>query len=417
MAETRHAVVIGAGAVGVSAALHASMRGWQVTLIDPRGIAGGASSGNAGVLAVSECVPVGSLGTIKSVPRMLLSRDGPLHIRPTYFPKIFPWLLRMLLVSTPAKVEKLSLALASILDQALAAHEELAGLAGVRSSIVRSGWLKVFETEASFRGAAGDFNLMRRRGVACDELDGTAIARLDPILDGHFARAVFHPDCHHVGNPHVYVRALGEHLLNRGAHCIAEEVQGLEVQGGHVRAVRTQQGTIAADKVVVAAGAWSRNLASMLGCEIPLDTERGYHVMLDASACKTKLQHPLYWAEKSIVISPMGNLLRVTSSVEFAGLQAKPDFDLVLRCVPHVQKLLPGVRLIPDSTWLGFRPSLPDSVPVIGRVPGIENAILAFGHGHLGLTLGPITGKLVGALLDDEPPAISLSPFSPARFG
>jgi D-amino-acid dehydrogenase len=416
MSKPRHAVVIGAGIVGVCAALHARARGWDVTVIDPRGVAGGASGGNAGIIAVSECVPVGTPGTLRSVPRMLLSRDGPLRIRPGYFPRLLPWLLRMLMASTPAKVEQLSIALSGILGQALPAHKELAAPAGVSASIVRSGWLKAFETETSFSGSAGDFDLMRRRAVACEELDPAGIARLDPALNGHFARAVFHPDCHHVGNPQDYVRALGEHLLQLGAARIADEVLGFETQGGRVKGVRMRGGFLAADAVVVAAGAWSKHMAAMLGCNVPLDTERGYHLMLDASACPIKLRHPLYWAEKAIVIAPMGHLLRVTSSVEFAGLEAKPDYDLVLRCLPHVQRLLPGVRLVPDSTWLGFRPSIPDSLPVIGPVPGMANAILAFGHGHLGLTLGPVTGKLVGALLDGEAPAIPLEPFSPARF-
>ena len=416
MSTARHAVVIGAGIVGVSAALHARERGWDVTIIDPRGVAGGASSGNAGVIALSECVPVGTPGTIKAVPRMLLSRDGPLHIRPAYFPRIVPWLLQMLMASTPAKVEQLSIALASILEQALPAHHDLALRSGVHGSIVRSGWLKAYESEASFRGSAGDYDLMRRRGVTCDELDAAGIARLDPALDGHFARAVFHPDCHHVGDPQVYVRALGEHLMRRGAACLADDVVGFDVQGGRVTGVRTRGQAIPADAVVVAAGAWSKPIAALLGCNVPLDTERGYHLMLDASACRIRLRRPLYWAEKTIVIAPMGDLLRVTSSVEFAGIDAKPDYELVLRCLPDVQRLLPGVRLLADSTWLGFRPSIPDSLPVIGPVPGMTNAVLAFGHGHLGLTLGPVTGKLVGALLDGEAPALSLAPFSPARF-
>lgn len=416
MAKPRRAIVIGGGAVGVSAALHARMRGWDVTLIDPRGVAGGASSGNAGVLAVSECVPVGTPGTIRSVPRMLASRDGPLHIRPAYFPRLLPWLLRMLVASTPSRVEELSFALASILEGAVAAHEELAGPAGVRGSIVPTGWLKGFETEAGFRGSAADFALMRRRGIACDELDGNGIARLDPALKGRFARAVFHPGCCHVGNPHTYVRALGDHLLRLATACLADEVTGFDLTGGVVSGVRTRTQSIPADAVVVAAGAWSKPLAAMLGCKVPLDTERGYHMMLDARDCETKLQHPLYWADKSIVISPMGDLLRVTSSVEFAGLQAEPDFDLVLRNLPHVERLLPGIRLVPDSTWLGFRPSIPDSLPVIGPVPGVANALLAFGHGHLGLTLGPVTGKIVGAMLDGEAASIPTAPFSPSRF-
>lgn len=416
MADRRRVVVIGAGVVGVSSALYASMRGWDVKLLDPRGIAGGASSGNAGVIAVSECAPVGSPGTLKAVPRMLLSRDGPLHIRPSYFPRLFPWLLRMLAASTPAKVEQLSIALASILEKALAAHEELAAAAGAQRTMVRSGWLKAFETDASFRGAANDFALMRRRSVACEEVDAQGIARLDPALAGRFARGMFHPECHNVGDPNAYVQALGAYLVQRRVSCTPDEVQGFDLHGGRVRAVRTRNGTLAADAVVVAAGAWSKNLAAMLGCTIPLDTERGYHMMLDASACKVRLQRPLHWAEKAIVIAPMGALLRVTSSVEFAGLHARPDYDLVLRCLPHVEKLLPGVRMVPNSAWLGFRPSMPDSLPVIGQAPDVSNAVLAFGHGHLGLTLGPITGQLVSEILHGEPSTVPLEPFSPARF-
>jgi len=415
-AKPRRVVIVGAGIVGVSTALHARMRGWDVTLVDPRGVAGGASSGNAGVIAVSECVPIGTPSTIKSVPRMLLSRDGPLHIRAVYFPRLLPWLWRMLLVSSPQKVEQLSLALASILDGSVAAHEELASAAGVRHTIVRSGWLKAFETDSSFAASQGEFELMRRRGVACDELDAAAIARLEPALQGRFARAVFHPDCQHVGDPHTYVCALGEHLLSMGIDWRQDEVHGFDTRGGQVTAVRMGVESIAADAVVLAAGAWSKQLAAQLGCSVPLDTERGYHMMLDASGCKLKLQAPLYWAEKAVVLAPMADSVRVSSSVEFAGLEAKPDFDLVLRSLPDVQRLMPGIELRPGSTWLGFRPSIPDSLPVIGPAPKVSNAFLAFGHGHLGLTMGPITGKLVGALLDGEPPLVPIDAFSPARF-
>lgn len=414
--KPRRLVVVGAGIVGVSAALHARTRGWNVVLIDLRGIGGGASSGNAGVLAVSECVPVGTPGTIRSVPKMLLSRDGPLHIRPRYFPHLLPWLLRMLLASAPRKVEQLSAALAAILEQALPAHQELAEAAGVQSRIVRSGWLKAFESERSFTAAQPDFALMRRHGVACDELDGGAIARLEPSLALPFAKAVFHPDCHHVGDPLTYLQALGQHLLKNGIEWRTEEVQGFETRAGRVTAVRTTEATVAADAVVIACGAWSKHLAAQLGCAIPLDTERGYHMMLDAGGCKARLQRPVYWAEKSIVISPMGDSVRVTSSVEFAGLKAEPDFDLVLHCLPDVQRLLPGMQLRPGSAWLGFRPSIPDSLPVIGQVSAESNAVLAFGHGHLGVTLGPITGKLVGQLISAEEPSVPLAPFSPSRF-
>jgi len=149
---------------------------------------------------------------------------------------------------------------------------------------------------------------------------------------------------------------------------------------------------------------------------VPLDTERGYHMMLDTSGCEVKLSTPLYWAERSIVLSPMNDSVRVTSSVEFAGIQAKPHYDLVRRHLPAVTNLLPGTVLRAGSEWLGFRPSMPDSLPVIGTSPRFRNAHLAFGHGHLGITLGPITGKLVGCMLHGAPIDIDMAPFSPERF-
>jgi D-amino-acid dehydrogenase len=324
--------------------------------------------------------------------------------------------MRMLWASTPSKVEQASKVLAELLDLALAAHHELAREAGVDGDLVRSGWLKVFEDERGFAAAQPEFDVMRRRGVRCDELDGAGIRGLEPSLGLPFSKGIFHAECHHVGDPLLYVQALGRLALHRGLKWRAEEVHGFDTSGGRVTAVQAAHGPIKADAVVIATGAWSKALAAMLGCTVPLDTERGYHMMLDTAECAVQLTRPVYWAEKSIVLSPMGGRVRVTSSVEFAGLKADPDFDLVLRCLPDVQRLLPGAALVPGSTWLGFRPSMPDSLPVIGPVPELSNAVLAFGHGHLGLTLGPITGKLVCDALDGEGAPKVLAPFKPARF-
>jgi D-amino-acid dehydrogenase len=412
----RHVVIVGAGMVGVSCALHATQRGWRATVVDPRGIAGGASSGNAGVIAISECLPIGSPDTLSAVPSMLLSKDGPLHIRPTYFPKLLPWLLRMLAVSTPGEVERLSAILATILGRSLDAHVELAGAAGVRERIRRTGWLKAYQTDAAFKAASAQFYAMRRHGVECEELDSAGIAEVEPAAAGRFSRGILHPECHQVGEPRSYIQALTDYLIASGGSIRTDEVIGFGGEGRDITSVKTRGGDIPGDAVVLAAGAWSRDLAAQLGCKVPLDTERGYHMMLDASACENKLRRPLYWAEKSIVLSPMNDSVRVTSSVEFAGLHAKPRYDLVRRHLAAVTNLLPGAMLRTGSDWLGFRPSMPDSLPVIGTSPRFKNAHLAFGHGHLGITMGPITGKLVGCLLDGAPVDIDLAPFSPERF-
>jgi D-amino-acid dehydrogenase len=412
----RHVVIVGAGMVGVSCALHALRRGWRVTVVDPRGIAGGASSGNAGVIAVSECMPIGSPSTLSSVPRMLLSRNGPLHIRASYFPKLLPWLACMVAVSTPREVDRLSHALAGMLAKCIEAHKELAAEAGMLDRIRKTGWLKAYESDATFQAAWPQFEAMRRRGVECMELDRDGIGQFEPALAGRFTRAVLHPLCHQVGEPRSYVQALADHFVAAGGRFQRDEVTGFTTDGQRVASVRTMGGNIEADAVVLAAGAWSRGLAAQLGCEVPLDTERGYHMMLDVSRCSMRLQRPLYWGERSIVLSPMGESVRVTSSVEFAGLHARPDYELVRRHLRAVTELLPGAAQQSGSEWLGFRPSMPDSLPVIGTSPRWRNAHLSFGHGHLGITMGPITGRLVGALLDGTPPGMDLAPFSPERF-
>jgi D-amino-acid dehydrogenase len=414
-ARRKRLVIAGAGIVGICCGIFAQRKGWEVTLVDPRGLGLAASSGNAGVVAVSECVPIGTPGTIASVPRMLLSADSPLQIRLRYLPRLLPWLARMALASTPAKVESASIALAGILDKALDAHFSVADPAGVRSSITPTGWLKVFETASAFDAAQGDFDLMRRRGIACDVMDAEAIARQEPGLASIFKHAVFHPACHHVGDPGIYVGALGKHFIGSGGKSVKAEVAGFRVSQGKVDGVLTDAGLFEADAVVVAAGAWSRRLAGQLGAKVPLDTERGYNMMLETPVGQP-LRGPVYWAERSIVMSPMGKAVRVTSSVEFAGLNAAPDYSQVLKSVQHVRRALPALAPEPSSTWLGFRPSMPDSLPVIGRVPKFTNAFLAFGHGHLGLTLGPVTGRLIADALGNERTELDLAPFSPDRF-
>ena len=409
-------VIVGGGIVGISTALHAFKRGWEVAIFDPRDVAGGASFGNAGIIAVSECVPIGNPSTLRAVPRMLLSRGGPLTIRPSYFPRLLPWLVRMLATSSPAQVKTNSKALSDILQRSLEAHLTLASDAGIQSRLVKVGWLKAYKTQAGFDAASSAHALMRQLGVNCTDLNATQIKQLEPALGENFPRAVFHSDCHVVGDPYTYVRELADPLLKAGIRCRTTEVRSVEVRNGRVVGVNTDRETIATDALVLAAGAWSGHLAKSLGCRPPLDTERGYHMMLDTSRCDIRLQRPVYWDEKSIVISPMGEHVRVTSSVEFAGLDAAPNYDLVLRHLDDVEQLLPGSKLVPNSAWLGFRPSMPDSLPVIGPVPGVGNAFLAFGHGHLGLTLGPVTGEIIGAMLDGEAASLPIEPFSASRF-
>jgi D-amino-acid dehydrogenase len=414
-AQRKKIVVVGAGIVGLSCALHAQRRGHDVTVIDPRGFGNGASSGNAGVVAVSECMPLATPGTLKRVPRMLLASDSPLSIRWSYAARIAPWLLRFVRSGTPARVAHAMESLASILALAKAAHRDLAALAGSASMIQNTGWLKAYETDRAYEAARGDFERMRVHGVDCRYLERAAVQAHQPNLADIFRHAIFHPECDQIGDPQAYTASFGAAFLRAGGTHIRAEAAALERRGGSIVAALTGTDRYEADCFVIAAGAWSKKLCADAGATLPLDTERGYHVVL--SGCEQDLPaSPVYWDEKSIVMSASGDRLRVTSSVEFAGLAGRPDFRKLKKLLPEIRrahKRPPGPVV---GEWLGFRPSMPDSLPVIGAAPRADNAFLAFGHGHCGLTLGPVTGALVAQLIDGVSPDVDLLPFSPGRF-
>jgi D-amino-acid dehydrogenase len=407
--------VVGAGIVGISCCLHLLNRGHRVTVLDPRGIGNGASYGNSAIIANSEVLPVATAGTLRRVPSMLLSRSGPLHIRPAYLPTLLPWLASFVAASRPARVRDISAALAALLRPAAEEHRHLASLAGVASSIRATGWLKVYETAQAVARARPGYDAMRELGVVCEELASDEIRAREPALAPIFSRAVFHPHCHHVGPPGAYTEALGTWALQQGASFRQASVTGFSFRDGAVDGVVTSAGSVAAESVVVACGAWSRPLAAQLGEDVPLDTERGYHAML-STADGPQLNSPVYWTERSVILSPMPGGIRMTSSVEFAGLHAPPDYTHIDRLAAGVRRALPSASTVPNSRWLGFRPSMPDSLPVIGRARRHPNCLLAFGHGHLGLTLGPVTGRLVADLLEDRATGIDMAPYEPGRF-
>jgi D-amino-acid dehydrogenase len=401
--------------VGISCGIHLLRRGHRVTLLDPRGFGNGASYGNAAIIATSECLPVARPGTLRRVPSMLLSRNGPLRIRPSYLPALLPWLARFVGASRPARVAQISRALSALLRHAVEEHRDIARLAGVGARLRPTGWLKAYESVRAFARAQPDFDAMRALGVSCEELGPEEIRAREPALAPIFARAVFLPDCHHVGDPHAYTVALGEYLLREGALLSEEAVTGFSVRDGAVRSVVTASGPVEADAFIVAGGAWSKAFAAQLGEDLPLDTERGYHAMF-AMPGGSRLNAPVSWADRSVVLSPMPTGLRITSSVEFAGLHADPDYAHLNRLAADVRRALPEVPAEVRSRWLGFRPSMPDSLPVIGATRRYVNCFLAFGHGHLGLTLGPVTGRLVADLVEGRPPGIDMAPYAPQRF-
>jgi D-amino-acid dehydrogenase len=409
----RTVAVIGAGIVGVSTALFLQRDGHAVTLIDREGPASGTSFGNAGGVVASSCAPLGMPGILKRVPGMLLNPHGPLSLRWAYLPRIAPWLLSRLRASRPDRVEAIADALAALNRRVVEAWRDLAGQAGIGDLLHPVGWLTVYETDRAFAEGAAGRDLMARRGLPFEILGADELRQLEPGLAPIFKHGSHMQECLFVANPGRAVKALAADFVDRGGRLLIEQVTGF-APGGPPHRLRTGSGReIEAEVVVLAAGAWSRGLARQLGARVALDTERGYHLMLPPA--EPGLSRPTVHGEQHFVLCPMEHGTRMTCQVELGGLDAPPDFRRARALLATAQRMLPGLRTEEESAWMGYRPSLPDSLPVIGPAPGSSSAYLAFGHGHLGMTQGPVTGRIVADLVAGRDPGIDLSPYRPGR--
>jgi D-amino-acid dehydrogenase len=407
--------VVGAGVVGMSAALYLQRDGHRVSVIDARLPGTLTSYGNSGGIVVGAVTPTSTPVLWKQLPAMLLDPASPIRLRWRYLPRLAPWLARFLLASRPAQVDRSASALAPILAQAYEAHRELVALAGVPDVLRPVGWLKAYETEAGFAASALERQLMSRHGIKFDVLDADELRQLEPHLAPRFLKAIFQPDSGFVSHPWRLVDGYARHFAQVGGQFVQEHVRTLEPrEGGGIR-VRSERGIRDFDAVVVAAGAWSRPLAAQLGDRVSLDTERGYHLNLDPGEAG-ELRRPVVFPERVFALAPMEDGIRLTSGIELAGLEAPPDFSRIYKRLPHARAALPGLSDRVSREWLGYRPSTPDSVPVIGASPRCPAVVYAFGHGHLGLTLGPITGRLVASVVSGRPAGIDLAPYRPDRF-
>ncbi len=409
----RSVAVIGAGIVGISTALFLQRDGHAVTLIDREGPASGASFGNAGGVVSAGCAPLGMPGLLRRVPGMLLDPMGPLVLRWRYLPSIAPWLVRMLLASRPSSVERISVALAALNGGVEEAWRLLATQAEITELLRSVGWLEVFETDAGFASTAAERELMVRRGVPFDVLNADELRQLEPSLAPIFRHGFFMPGCSFVTNPGRAVERLAEDFVNRGGRLVIAQVTGFGLARRPYEVLADTGDAIETDVIVLAAGAWSRDLARQLGASVPLDTERGYHLMLPP--VEPGLGRPSVHGEQSFSLSPMEQGTRLTSQVEFAGLEAPADFRRVRGLLGAAKRMLPSLEIEEQSAWLGFRPSLPDSLPVIGPIAGLPDVYLGFGHGHNGMAQGPVTGKILADVIAGRDPGIDLAPYRADR--
>jgi D-amino-acid dehydrogenase len=417
----RHVVIIGAGAVGAISAVEALRRGFRVTILEP-GVPGGeqaASYGNAAWLAVHSVIPPALPGTWRKIPGYLADPLGPLSIRWSYLPRALPWLLRYLLSGwTAARIERAARALRPLLADAPALHKALAVEAGVGDLIRQDGLLHVYPTRADFAADALSWRIRRQAGIDWTELEGEALHEREPDLEPRYRFGVLVEASGHCRNPGAYVAALVAHARARGASLVAGRAEGLHIADGRLKTVRTDAGEIACDMAVIAAGAHARRLAEDAGDRVPLDVERGYHVSIAGANCGPRI--PIMLSDRKLAVTMTETGLRGAGQVEIAGLAQAPDWRRAEVLRRHLLDLFPGLpRDLPAErvkTWMGFRPSMPDGLPCIGRSTATPDVIHAFGHGHIGLVGSARTGHVVAQLLAGEEPDIALAPFDPRRF-
>lgn len=414
MPQTR-VTVIGAGVVGLACASYLQIQDHAVTLVDPLPPGEYCSFGNAGCFSRCSCVPLGLPGVWKKVPRWLLDPKGPLSIPVNYLPQIAPWLWRFQQSTSIARVNQIADALHSLLTVTLDKWRPLAARAGVPDLIVQDGYAFCYETKESFLGDALGRDIRREHGVKMEVLTGAAIREFDPALSPRISHLVLLPEQGHCPNPLRLSRALAERLQAGGAHFVRQRAKGFETAGEHVTRVFTDSGAIGSDAVVIAAGAHSNELSSMLGSKVPLETERGYHVMLASPNVVPRI--PIMSGEGKYFATPMEGGLRIAGTVELAGLEAPPAFRRADALLAGGKRLMPNLRHGEVKRWMGHRPSLPDSMPVIGRSSQFANAYFAFGHGHVGLTAAAPTGEIIASLIAGGRPGIDIKAFAADRFG
>lgn len=413
MAES-DVIVIGAGVVGLSAAIAAVASGLSVTVLDREGPAAGASAGNAGAFAFTDILPLASPGILKKAPKWLLDPLGPLTVPPAYALKIAPWMFRFWRACQPARVAHSTAAQTALMDLSKAELEPFLGATGTAPMLRKEGNLQVYEGEAEFKASLAGWKARADHGIEFRHLDAAGIAEIQPGLAARFTHATFTPGWYSIADPKLYTLALADHFRTIGGVIERAEVIALKPVDGAVEVLSADGRARRAAQVVLSAGAFSHRVARTLGESIPLETERGYNTTLPADAFDLRTQ--ITFGGHGFVVTRLSTGIRVGGAVELGGLDLPPNYRRSEAMLKKAQAFLPGLKPEGGVQWMGFRPSLPDSLPAIGRARATPRVIFAFGHGHLGLTQSAGTARIVADLLTGRTPAIDIAPFSPQRF-
>jgi len=386
----------------------------MAVLIDRKGVAEETSRGNAGAFAFSDVIPLATSGILRKLPRWLSDPLGPLTIRPEYLPQITPWMIRFWRAGWPDRVAASLKAQAAMMRVARTEAEALIASAGLDAMVRHDGVLELYESEDELTKTARDDAAKSAEGIEFRHVRGAELAELQPGLSPRITCATFIPKWQTVSDPYDYAVAVGKAAMARGASFKQAEVAQLRPQNEGVVIEFTDGTSLHARQVVVAGGAWSKRLTAPLGDNIPLETERGYNTTLPGYSFDLKRQ--LVFSGHGFVVTPLESGIRIGGAVELGGLSLPPNFKRADAMLQKAAMFMPGLVTTGGRQWMGFRPSLPDSLPAIGFSRPSRNIVYAFGHGHLGLTQAAGTGKLVAELLTGATPSLDLTPLSPQRF-
>ncbi|MQB12099.1 FAD-dependent oxidoreductase [Agrobacterium sp. ICMP 6402] len=407
-------IVIGAGVVGLSAAIAAQGRGLSVTVIDREGPAAGASSGNAGAFAFTDILPLASPGILWKAPKWLLDPLGPLSVPPAYALKIAPWMFRFWRACAASKVEHSTAAQTALMDLSRAELEPFLKKTDTMTMLRKEGNLQVYESEAEFEGSLAGWKARERHGIEFRHLNADQMAEIQPGIAPRFTCGTFTPGWYSIADPKLYTLALADRFRAIGGRIERLDIASLRPLEDGVEVVSNDGRTRRASKVVLAAGAFSHRIARSLGEKIPLETERGYNTTLPPGAFDLRTQ--VTFGGHGFVVTRLCSGIRVGGAVELGGLELPANFARSEALLAKAKSFLPGLKTEGGKQWMGFRPSLPDSLPAIGEARHTARVVYAFGHGHLGLTQSAGTARIVADLLTGQKPAIDTRAFSPQRF-
>lgn len=409
-------VVVGGGIVGICCALYLQRDGRRVTLIDPAAPGDSTAKWSCGQISLGEIIPLSKPGILKKIPGWLLDQTGPLALRPAALPALLPWFMRFLGNARHERIVEIATAMSSLTHHVLADYARLLEGLEDKQLLIQRPVMQVFDTKAGVDQERPHNELRRSLGFNSQVLTASEIGDLEPLLAGRFAHGILLPQWRFVSDTEGFMVALTERFVDQGGRRVRAKVARLDEANGRATGVTLESGErIAADQLVIAAGAGARAFLEQLGVSVPLQPVAGYQAMVrDAGV---SFNHSVIYGDGGFCFTPMTRGLQIGGTIEFAGNSTKPNFKRAQIILDKAKRVLPQMNTDNVEFGVGYRPLLPDTKPIIDQSRRLPNVFMAIGHGQLGLTLGATTGRLIGDLVAGRTPELDLKPFSAYRFG